>query len=178
MLVSDGRQSWLFPCHRMFDKYMSVFGKVNKKPAYGVDTNIKDVVMQADLLLKPKNELDTWKNLKLDCFATKELTIVCTGALTDTITLKFVKLGPIVIVSMDTLLFTADANGEIDVAVGSIPEELATNMTHKYTCNTHNITFLTDGDFVISNNDSAAGDTYTSGTVYSLQAFFCMYTTN
>ena len=93
---------------------MFQLGKVNKKPAYGVDNNIKDVVMQADLLLKPKNELDTWKNLKLDCFATKELTIVCTGALTDTITLKFVKLGPIVIVSMDTLLFTADANGAID----------------------------------------------------------------
>ena len=163
---------------RMFDKFMSILGKANKKPAYGVNNNIKDVVMQSDLLLKPKNELDQWTNLKLNCFATKELTILCTGALTDTITLKFVKLGPIVIVSMDTLLFTADANGSIDVAVGSIPEELATNMTHKYTCDTHTITFITDGDFVITNNDSAAGNMYTGGTIYTLQAFFCMYTTN
>ena len=162
----------------MFDKYMSILGKAYKKQTYGVDNNMKDVVMQSDLLLKPKNELNMWKNLKLDCFASKELTILATGALTDTVTLKFVKLGPIVIVSMDTLLFTADSNGAIDVAVGSIPEELATNMTHKYTCNTHIITFITDGDFTITNNDSAAGNTYAIGTVYSLQAFFCMYTTN
>ena len=30
-------------------------------------------------------------NLKLDCFASKELTILATGAMTDTVTLKFVK---------------------------------------------------------------------------------------
>ena len=93
---------------RMFDKYMSVLGKANKKPAYGVDNNIKDVVFQADLLLKPKNELDMWKNLSLDCFASKVLIIPCTGAHNGSIILKFVKLGPIVIVSMDTLLFTAN----------------------------------------------------------------------
>ena len=69
---------------RMFDKYMSALGKANKKPAYGVNNNIKDVVMQADLLLKPKNELDQWKNLSLNCCASKkELTILCTDGLED-----------------------------------------------------------------------------------------------
>ena len=44
--------------------------------------------MQADLLLKPNNELDMWMNLSMNCFASKELIILCTGALTDTITLN------------------------------------------------------------------------------------------
>jgi hypothetical protein len=161
---------------RMFDKYMSILGKENKKPAYGVDNNIKDVVMQSDLLLKPKNELNQWNNLKLDCFASKELTILATGALTDTITLKFIKLGPIVIVSMDALLFTADATGVIDVPVGSIPEELATNISHKYTCKTHTIIFNTNGDFSIYKEHTTPN--FTSGTPYPLDAFFTIYTTN
>ena len=134
--------------------------------------------MQSDLLLKPKNELDQWKNLSLDCFAAKVITIPCTGAYVGTLTFKFVKLGPIVIVSMDDLFFSAAANGSIDVAVGSIPDDLTPYMTYKYSCKTHSITFITDGDLLITNNDIAASYTYTSGSAYLLQAFFCMYTTN
>ena len=51
-------------------------------------------------------------------------------------------------------------------------------MTYKYSCKTHSITFITDGDLLITNNDIAASYTYTSGSAYLLQAFFCMYTTN
>ena len=163
---------------RYYDTYCKILGIPNKKPTLNLDNNVKDVVMHGDLLLKPKNELDQWSNLKLDCFASKEYTILASGALTDTITLKFVKLGPIVIVSMDTLLFTADADGAIDVPVGSIPENLVTNTSHKYTCDSHSINFLTNGDFTITNNDTVAGNMFEDGTLYTLQAFFCIYTTN
>jgi hypothetical protein len=163
---------------RYYDTYCKILGIPNKKPTLNLDNNVKDVVMHGDLLLKPKNELDQWSNLKLDCFASKEYTILASGALTDTVTLKFVKLGPIVIVSMDTLLFTADADGAIDVPVGSIPENLVTNTSHKYTCDSHSINFLTNGDFTITNNDTVAGNMFENGTLYTLQAFFCIYTTN
>ena len=49
-------------------------------------------------------------------------------------------------------------------------------MTYEYSCKTHSITFITDGDFVITNNDIAASYTYTSGTIYSVQSFFCVCT--
>ena len=163
---------------RMFDKYMSILGKENKKPTYAVDNNIKDVVMQSDLLLKPMNELNQWRNLSLDCFASKEVTILCTDALADNITLKFIKLGPIVIVSMDEIAFTADANGAINVPVGSIPKELTTNVTFPFLCPSHIITFISDGDFTISKNDNGVGNMFQSGVLYSLKAFFCIYSTN
>jgi hypothetical protein len=163
---------------RIFNKYMSILGKENKKPAFKVDNNIKDVVIQKELLIKPKNDLDQWKNLKLDCFASKDLTILCTGALTDTITLKFVKLGPIVIVSMDTYPFVADGTGAINVPNDSIPKELTTNTSYTFECETHKIEFLINGDFNITNANASASYVYTQGTLYNLSAFFCIYTTN
>ena len=52
------------------------------------------------------------------------------------VTLKFVKLGPIVIVSMDSFNFTADATtGPIRGAIGSIPAELAPNTNQP--CSSH-----------------------------------------
>ena len=154
---------------------MSALGKANKKPAYGINNNIKDVVMQADLLLKPKNELDQWKNLSLNCCASKELTILCTDGLEDVVTLKFVKLGPIVIVSMDSFNFTADATGPIRGAIGSIPAELAPNTNHAVTCRSHSIDFKTNGGFDIY---SGYASHFTSGTAYPIYGFYCTYTTN
>jgi hypothetical protein len=110
-----------------------------------------------------------------NCFASKELRILCTGALTDYITLKFVKLGPIVIVSMETFLFTADASGSIDAAAGSIPEELATNISHANTCRSHSIDFKTNGGFSIY---QGYANHFVGGTAYPLYAYFCTSTTN
>ena len=48
-------------------------------------------------------------------------------------------------------------------------------MTYEYSCKTHSITFITDGDFVITNNDIAASYTYTSGTIYSVHTVVLLY---
>ena len=79
---------------------------------------------------------------------------------------------------MDTSLFTADADGAIDISVGSIPEDLVTNTSHKYTCDSHSINFLKNGDFTITNNDDVVGNMFENDTLYTLQPFFCIYTTN
>jgi hypothetical protein len=77
---------------------------------------------------------------------------------------------------LDTFLFTADSTGVIDVAAGSIPEELATNTNFVHDCKSRNIIFNTNGDFSIYHEDGNAK--FVMGTPYPLDAFFCMYTTN
>ena len=90
------------------------------------------------------------ENLGLDCFASKELSLPCTGALVDSIDLKFVKLGPIIFVSMvNGFTFTATGNSTIVIAADAVPIDLRPSTSFVYSGVVQRMQFNGDGGIEI-----------------------------
>jgi hypothetical protein len=163
---------------RMYDS----FAEIAYNKATSLNNNVDNMTLKCNLKLEPKSEILEWENLNLNCFAEKIIIFTGTGAYVGNIILKFVKLGPIVFVSMvESLTFAAAQNDKIYTTI-NIPDDLLPVDDYKYiipgidaTRSAHVAHFLSDGTFIMILNIASED---TSSTIYEIDKFNCMYYTN
>lgn len=163
----------------MFDKYMTLSKQINKKPKYLYNNNVSNINILSDIKLKPKNELELWQNLSLSCYAEKRVTLNCVGAYTGLITLKFVKLGKLCIMSLETdLIFTA---------TNALIVSISSGLTEDLVPQNDNVSNILKSDidenivvYLFGNTISferEVSETFNIGASYTILPFALIYTT-